>query len=205
VRDTLNTGLRGNILPEVYVPFTMGALPDVLVVRTAMPPMTLANAVREQVYAIDRDQPVRQEMSMATVLDRRVYSGPRFNLVLLSVFAALGLTLAAIGVYGVISSLVSQQTREIGMRIALGAEFRNVAGMVLGNGLRLIGAGIIVGLIASAAATRLIARQIWNVSPFDPLSFATTSVVLLIVGLAACYLPARRAASVDPITALRQE
>ncbi|HZU24896.1 MAG TPA: ABC transporter permease [Bryobacteraceae bacterium] len=205
VRDTLNTGLRGNVMPEVYVPFTIGAMPDALVVRTAMPPMTMANAVRQQVYAIDKDQPIREEMSMATVLDKWVYSGPRFNLVLLSVFAGLGLTLAAVGVYGVISSFVSQQTREIGIRIALGAEFRDVAGMVLSNGIRLIGAGIAVGLLASAAATRLIERQIWNVSPFDPVSFAATSVVLLVVGLIACYWPARRAANVDPITALRQE
>jgi putative ABC transport system permease protein len=205
VRDTLNDGVANAIMPELYVPFTITGFSDGIVVRTAIPPMTLANAVRQQVYAIDKDQPVREEQTMETLLNQWVYAGPRFNLVLLSVFAGLGLTLAAIGVYGVISNLVSQQTQEIGMRIALGAEFRNIAGMVLGNGLRLIGIGIAVGLVASAAATRLIARQIFHVSPFDPLSFCLTSVVLLVVGVQACYWPARRAARVDPITALRHE
>jgi putative ABC transport system permease protein len=205
VRDTLNNGVADSIMPELYIPFTITGYSDGVVVRTAIPPMNLANAVRQQVYAIDKDQPVREERTMETLLNQWVYAGPRFNLVLLSIFAGLGLTLAAIGVYGVISNLVSQQTQEIGMRIALGAEFRNIAGMVLGSGLRLIGAGIVVGLLASAAATRLIAREIWHVSPFDPLSFCLTSLVLLIVGLQACYWPARRAARVDPITALRHE
>ena len=205
VADRLNDGVSNTIMPELYVPFTVTGEADSVVVKTAVPPMTLANAVREQVYAIDKDQPVREERTMEALLDQWVYAGPRFNLVLLSVFAGLGLTLAAIGVYGVISTLVSQQTQEIGMRIALGAEFRNIAGMVLGRGFRLLGAGIVVGLLASAAATRLIAREIWHVSPFDPLSFCLTSVVLLFVGLQACYWPARRAARVDPITALRHE
>ena len=146
-----------------------------------------------------------QVMPLEKVLDQWVYAGPRFNLVLFSVFAFLGLTIAAIGVYGVISHLVTQQTQEIGLRLALGASFRDVAGMVLGRGFRLLIGGIGVGLIASFATARLLSKQLWNISPFDPISFAAVSVLLLVVGLQACFWPARRAARVDPIAALRHE
>jgi ABC-type antimicrobial peptide transport system permease subunit len=138
-------------------------------------------------------------------MDQWVFASPRFNLALFSVFAVLGLTLACIGVYGVISHFVTQQTQEIGVRIALGASFADNLRLVFGHGFRLLAGGIVAGLVASFATARLLAKQLWNVSPFDPLSFAAVCVILLFVGLQACFWPARRAARVDPATALRYE
>src|SRR5579872_913185 len=197
VNDISNNITRTELMPEIYVPYTLAGISDVLVVSTSMEPMSLATAIRRQVYSIDKDQPVMQVQPLDTVLDEYVFAGPRFNLVLFSVFAFLGLTLAAIGVYGEISHLVTQQTPEIGLRIALGASFRDVMGMVLGRGSRLLACGIALGLIGSFATARLLSRQLWNVSPFDPVSFTAVSVVLFVVGLQACFWPARRAARVD--------
>jgi len=143
--------------------------------------------------------------SLETALDEWVYAGDRFNLVLFSLFAFLGLTLAAIGIYGVMSHLVAQQRQEIGIRMALGATFRDIAAMVIGRGSRLLICGLAAGLIGSLCSVRLLSEQIWNVSPFDPISFAAMSAVLLFVGLQACFWPARRAARVNPVTALRYE
>jgi putative ABC transport system permease protein len=143
--------------------------------------------------------------TMDALLGDFVYAGPRFNVVLLSVFAALGLALAVVGVYGVMSHTVSQQTREIGVRIALGADPRSVAQAVIRSGVLLLLAGVGLGLAGSVFAARLLSRQIWNVSPFDPISFAAVSAALLIAGLQACAWPAWRAARTQPIVALRQE
>jgi ABC-type antimicrobial peptide transport system permease subunit len=142
---------------------------------------------------------------MSMLLNDFVYSRPRFNLVLFSIFAGLGLALAVIGVYGVISQAVAQQTQEIGVRIALGAGFRDIAGMVLRSGMKLIGAGIALGLAGSLLAARVLEQQVWNVSTLDPLSFVAVSLILVVVGLQACFWPARRAAKVDPMLALRCE
>jgi putative ABC transport system permease protein len=205
VNDVSNNIVRDELMPEIYVPYTLAGISDVLVVATEMPPMFLATAVQHQVYAIDKDQPVMRIKPLEAALDEYVFAGPRFNLVLFSVFGFLGLTLAAIGVYGVISHVVTQQTPEIGLRIALGASFRDVVGMILSRGLRLLAGGIVLGLIGSFAAARLLSKQLWNVSPFDPVSFAVVSAALLVVGLQACFWPARRAARVDPVRALRVE
>jgi predicted permease len=205
VRDTRNLQLYRDISPELYIPYTIQGVADRLVVLAAGNPASLAPAVRAQVYAIDKDQPVTEVRTLETLLDEWVFARPRFSVVLYSVFAALGLALALIGVYGVMSHAVAQQTQEIGVRIALGAQFRDITGMVLRRGLRLLAIGVALGLAGGLAATRLLRQQIWNVSPFDPLSFAAVSVLLLAAGLAACWWPARRAARVDPITALRYE
>ncbi|MBI1788320.1 MAG: ABC transporter permease [Acidobacteria bacterium] len=205
VRDTLNRSLTNEIAPEVYLPYTLTGLADRLAVLTRGAPSAAIGAVRSQVYAVDKDQPVTEVKTMEAVLDEWVFSQTRFNLALFAAFAGLGLTLAVIGVYGVISHSVSQQTQEIGVRIALGAGFGSLAGMVLGRGLRLLALGIGLGLVGSLATVRLLSRQIWNVSPFDPVSFAAVSAILLAAGLQACFWPARRAARIDPITALRYE
>jgi putative ABC transport system permease protein len=205
VQDTRNNQLIREVWPEIYIPYTVTGLADRLGVLTSGPPAALAPAIRAQVYEVDKDQPVTEVRTMAAILDEYVFAEPRFNLVLFSAFAALGLTLAVIGVYGVMSHSVVQQTQEIGVRLALGAQLRDIAGMVVWRGLRLLLIGIALGLTASFAATRLLARQIWNVSPVDPLSFAAVSMLLLLVGLLACYWPARRASRVDPMTALRYE
>jgi predicted permease len=205
VEDAPNSNQPNEILPEVYIPHTIAALADILIVRTQAAPAALTNAVRDHVYAIDPSQPVTQVRTLETMLDEYIYSRRRFNLVLFSVFAVLGLALALIGVYGVISKAVADQTQEIGIRIALGAGFGNIAGMVLGNALKLLLIGIGLGLLGAFATTRLLAEQIWQVSPFDPLSFVTVSLLLLLAGLQACFWPARRAARLDPMEALRHQ
>lgn len=205
VEDVPNSNQPGEVAPEVYVPYTIAALSDILLVKTQADPAALTNTVRSQVYAIDPNQPVMQVRTLESALDEFVFSRRRFNLVLFSVFAALGLTLALIGVYGVISKSVADQTQEIGIRMALGAGFGNITGMVIGNALKLLLAGIALGLLGAFATTRLLAEQIWQVSPFDPLSFTVVSVLLLVAGLQACFWPARRAARLDPTTALRHE
>jgi putative ABC transport system permease protein len=205
VGDTVNRGLTNEISPEVYLPYTIAGLSDYLAVLARGDPAALAKPVSAQVYAVDRDQPVTEVRTLNWLLNAWEYAGPRFNLALFAVFAGLGLLLALVGVYGVISNTVAQQTHELGVRIALGASFSNVAGMVLARGMKLVGAGIVLGLIGSFFAARLLQRQLWNVSPFDPVSFALVSVFLLAAGLQACFWPARRAARVDPMMALRYE
>jgi putative ABC transport system permease protein len=205
VEGVPNSNQPGEIVPEIYVPYSIAALSDMLIMKMQADPATLTNAVRSQVYAIDPNQPVTQVRTLETVLDEFILSRRRFNLVLFSVFAALGLALALIGVYGVISKAVADQTQEIGIRIALGASFGNIAGMVMGSALKLLLIGIAFGLLGAFATTRLLAEQIWQVSPFDPFSFVAVSLLLLFAGLQACFWPALRAARLDPTTALRHE
>jgi putative ABC transport system permease protein len=143
-----------------------------------------------------------------TTLDRLLreqeYATPRFNLILLSIFAAAGLALAVIGVYGVMSSAVAQERQEIGIRMALGAAPRTIVAMVIRRGSTLLLAGTGLGLLASIAVGRWIAGQVWRVTTFEPLGFAGVCFLLLAVGLQACYWPARRAARTDPLLALRE-
>jgi putative ABC transport system permease protein len=205
VKDTLNRGLTDEVMPEVYLPFTVTGRADRLVALAQADTAGITRAVMSQVYSIDKDQPVTDVRTIDLILQEGVYAGPRFNLALFAVFAALGLTLAVIGVYGVMSSSVAQQTHEIGVRMALGASPGSISGMVVKRGVWLLLIGIAVGLAGSFMTARLISRQIWNVSPFDPITFIAVSLILLIAGLQACLWPARRAARIDPIGALRQE
>ncbi len=205
VKDTINEGLDEDVAPELYVPYTLAGMSDRLAVATSVDPDSLARSVAERVYAIDRDQPVMQMRTLEAVMHDGIFAGPRFNLVLFGVFAALGLALAVVGVYGVVSAGVEQQRHELGVRIALGADTGRITAMVVGRGARLLLVGTAMGLVAALFATRVMAGQIWNVSTFDPVSFAAVSVLLFVAGLQACYWPARRAARVDPIVALRQE
>lgn len=205
VHDAVNAGLADPVMPEVYVPFTATGLAIRLVVRSHGDPSGLTRAVIGQVLAIDPEQPVTDVHPLNVLLDDFEYATPRFNLTLLSVFAALGLMLAIVGVYGVMSTVVAQEKHEIGVRMALGAGAGTIARMVIARGSRLLLAGMALGLLGSVIAARVLARQVWNVSPFDPIAFGAVSLVLLIAGLQACVWPARRAARVDPIIALRQE
>jgi putative ABC transport system permease protein len=205
VGDTLNRGVTDQIMPEVYIPYTLLGMANRLVVLTDGNPAGVTRAVLDRIYATDPDQPVTDVRTMDSLLADFVYAGPRFNVVLLSVFAALGLALAIVGVYGVMSHTVSQQTREIGVRIALGADPRSVARSVIRSGVLLLLAGVGLGLVGSVFAARLLAGQIWKVSPLDPVSFAAVSAALLLAGLQACAWPAWRAARTQPIIALRQE
>ncbi len=205
VHDTLNRGITDALLPEIYLPYSLLGAANRVVVQTAGDPAAVTRAVIERVYAIDRDQPVTEVRTIEAFLNEFIYAGPRFNVVLLSVFAALGLVLSVVGVYGVMAHTVTQQTREIGVRIALGADPGSVGRMVVRSGAVLLLIGVAVGLAGSVFAARLLAQQIWNVSPFDPTSFAAASAVLLAAGLLACAWPAWRASRTQPIVALRQE
>jgi putative ABC transport system permease protein len=205
VKDTVNQASENEILPEMYLPFTVLNRADRIFVLGNGRAETLDKAVKAQIYSVDPRQAVTEDKSMETVLRENVYAQPRFNLLLFTVFAGLGLFLALLGIYGVISYTVAQQTREIGIRIALGAGFSQVIRMVLSFGAKLLGIGLAVGLAASLASVKVLSGLVRNVSTFDPYSFAAVTGLLLSAGLFASFWPARRAARVDPLTALRNE
>lgn len=205
VRDAVNSEVTEPIRPEVYIPYTLTGFAQRLFIRTDREPERAASLVRAEIAAIDPDQPITDVRSLRSALDDFMYAGPRFTLTLFGVFAALGLTLAVVGVYGVVAHAVSRRTQEIGVRMALGATAARIVGMVLGSGLKLVAAGIVLGLAGSALAVRALQEVIWSISPWDPVSFAAVAVVLLAVGVQAAVWPALRATRVSPVSALRQE
>jgi len=154
---------------------------------------------------MDSDVHPQQTSSLEATLDQFVLAQPRFGLQIFSVFAAVGLALVALGIYSVVSYTVSQQVREIGIRLALGAETGAILRMVMFAGMRFILTGAAIGLLAAFFALRLLRSQIANVSTFDPLTLASAIALLTVVGVAACYLPSLRATRVDPLVSLRQE
>ena len=203
--DTKNAGFRSEPEPALVVPFSVvGQAQRLLAVRTAGDPMSLLNPIRAQLREMDPDQPLGRPTSLQTVLSQEVVQ-PRFTMVLFMAFAALGLVLAAAGIYSVLSFHVTRRTHELGVRMALGASRRSVLSLMLTMGGRLVVAGLAVGVPVSLAATRLLRSQLYGVTPADPLAYLAVALVLTLVALAACYIPARRAAAVDPMLALRQE
>ncbi len=213
VADAKNDSLTEAAGKEAYVPMRqrtvaiagMGyARQMTLAVRTSVEPMNLANAIRQEVWAIDRNVPITEVRTMEQIL-ATVTEQPRFNTILLGIFAALALILAGIGIYGVLSYSVTQRTREIGIRIALGARRGDVLRLVVRQGMLLTLLGLAIGLAASFALTRLMIGLLYEVSATDPVTFALIALILTGVALVACYLPARRATKVDPIVALRCE
>lgn len=205
VNDTVNRVSTNETWPEIYLPYTIIGRADRIFGLGTGRAEALAAGLKAQVYAVDPSQPVMEVKPLETVLSENAYARPRFNLILFAVFAALGLLLALFGIYGVISNTVAQQTREIGIRIALGASFGQVVGMVLGISARLLALGVILGLAVSLGSVRLLAGLVQNVSTFDPYSFSAVTVLLFSAGIFASFWPARRAARVDPITALRDQ
>jgi predicted permease len=205
VKDTLDWGVGGELTPELYIPFTFTGRAERVAVLTHGDPSSVVTDIRAQISSLDPTQPVSGVTTMEAALAENLMSEPRFNLALFATFAGLGLLLAVVGVYGLMSHLVSMRTHEIGVRIALGAGFRHVAGTIMQDGARLLLAGAFLGLLGSVATTRLIREQIWRVSPFDPLSFIVVVLILLAAGLLACFWPALRAARLHPMTALRHE
>jgi putative ABC transport system permease protein len=175
-----------------------------LAVRTSHDPLQMAAAVRSQVWAVDKDQPVSNIHTMEQLMTNSV-APRRFSLLLLSVFALVGLALAAVGLYGVLSYTVTQRTHEIGIMMALGAQTGNVLRLVVRQGMVLALMGVAIGLIASAALTQWLKSLLYGVSATDPLTFAAIALLLATVALLACWVPARRATKVDPMAALRAE
>jgi predicted permease len=192
-------------LPEVHIPFTLAAARTFLLVRSDVPPERIQEQVRRTIYAVDPDQPVTDVRTLATVFDEYSLSGARFSLILFGLFAALGLTMAAIGVYGVLSYAVTRQTPEIGVRMALGASRSDIVAMVLRRGAVLLAIGLAVGIVAGLGASRVIASQVFGAGAIDVAALAGAIAVLAVVGLQACVWPALRASRVSPMIALRAE
>ena len=206
VADAKNSGIIDPIRPEAFIPYTVtGAFERGILVRTQGDPEALLAAVRREIWAVDRGVAITLTGTLNGYLRQFSYSEPRFSLVLLTVFACVGLILVAVGVYSVIAYTVARQTREIGIRMALGAARRDVLQMVSIMGLRLIAIGAAIGLVASFGATQFIRTQLTGVSPHDPITLLGVVVVMALVGVAACYFPAQKASRVDPLVALRTE
>ena len=205
VADTKLYGLDNPARLEVYYPYRQQPEADMnLVVRSAVDPASLTSAVRAAVATIDKDQPIFDVHTMQQLVDDSI-STRRLTLVLLGIFSALALILAAIGIYGVMAYTVALRTQEIGIRMALGAQQKDVLRLVLGQGARIAFFGVAIGLAVAAALARLLSSLLFSVSASDPLTFAAVAVLLVAVALLACYIPARRALRVDPIIALRYE
>ena len=192
--------------PELYQPLGQGMWPLMLIaVRTAPEnPLTLLPAVQQAVWSVNKSVPLGNPRTMNDMIARTLLQ-KKFTMLVLSIFAGAALLLAAIGLYGVISYSVAQRTRELGIRIALGAQRSDVLRLILRQGMTLVAAGVIFGVAASLGLTRLIASLLYGISASDPLTFLLFSVALVLVAFVACWLPARRAARVDPVIALRAE
>jgi putative ABC transport system permease protein len=176
-----------------------------LVARSSsVAPLQLAAGMRSQVLSIDRDQPVSSVRTMSEIVENSI-AQQRFYMLLLGLFAVMALVLAAVGIFGVMSYSVTERTREIGIRMALGAQTRDVLRHVVGQGMKLTLLGVVIGLAGAVALTRFMQSLLYEVQSFDPVTFAAISLLLACVALLACYIPARRATKVDPMNALRYE
>ena len=205
VGDVRNRSLSAESRPAYYVPQTQVPFSQmVTVVKTTSEPRSFIPAVTKDVAALDADVPLFGVKSMDEYLSASV-AAPRFNTTLLSIFAGVALVLTIVGLYGVMSYSVVQRTNEIGIRLALGAQSRDVLIMIIKQGSKLIVVGLVIGLAGAFAATRVIASLLFGVKAKDPFTFVAAAVLLAIVALLACYIPAWRATKVDPLEALRYE
>jgi predicted permease len=206
VSDTRDAGLASDPIPTVYIPLAvMPTWPAFsYVVRTAGDPTAVAGAARDAIRGLDATLPVRNVRTLDAVLAESV-APARWSTTLLGVFAAVALVMAALGVFGVLSFIVAQRTRELGIRIALGAQAHQLLALVFRQGMTLAVIGLVIGLLLAFASTRFLAALLYGVNPNDPAVFAGVTMMLAFAALAACYLPARRALRIDPVIALRFE
>jgi putative ABC transport system permease protein len=214
IGDVKEGGLDNPAPEEMYIPLAQvkdsfmtlnnQIIPITWVVKTAVSPLTLSAAVRKQVLEADSQLAIAHERSLDQVVSEAT-ARQNFNMTLLSVFAGIALLLAAIGIYGMLSYSVEQRSQEIGIRMALGAQGRDVLRMVVGQGMKLAGLGIAIGLAAAFGLSRLLTALLFGVKPNDPLTFVSIGLLLALVALLACWLPARRATRIDPLVALRYE
>jgi putative ABC transport system permease protein len=205
VGDVRQYGLTSAPGPEVYVPLAQSPLGSMnIVVRTAVDPLTLVGTIRQEMGEMDKNLPFYGVKTFNQYLGEG-FAQPRFLTLLLGLFAGLALALAAVGVYGLVSYSASRRAREIGIRLALGAERRDVLRLVVGQGLKLTLMGVVIGTVSALALTRFLSSLLYGVKPTDLPAFLAVTLVLIAVALVANYIPARRATRVDPIVALRYE
>ena len=205
VGDVRHHGLDAKFEPELYVPYTQAASEGMVVVmRTAQAPSSIISSVRTQVWSLDRQIPLDTLPTMEEVIATSV-SRPRFRTVLMGSFAALALILSAVGIYGVVSYSTSRRSAEIGIRVALGAQRTNILIMILGQGVKLAFIGVLIGLAVSFLVTQFLSTLLYGIKSYDPLTMVTVPLLLITVAIIACYVPARRALKVNPVSALRME
>jgi len=201
VADVKQFGLDSEPSLDFYYP---ALVPSSIIVHTAGNPKSLIGPVRAAIQSVDAEIPVSEIRTMDQMVEESA-SSRRWTMALLASFAALAMALALVGIYGVMSWSVAQRTREIGIRMALGASSEEVVGEILGRGIKLSTAGLAIGLVCAFALRGVLASLVFDVSPSDPLIYAGVAALMFAVALAACYIPARRASRVDPMIALRWE
>jgi putative ABC transport system permease protein len=206
IRDIVNDDIRQPVVPEAYVPLPFFRPARVgLTVRTVGDPLLIASAVRREVRAIDGTVAITPPVALERAMSQDFFAQPRFVLIVLGMFAVTGLLLVAVGIYGVLAYTVSEQTREIAIRIAIGGDAADVLRLVMTTGLRLVALGAGIGLVSSLGTNRLLESQLWRTSPHDSTALAVVVAIVAVVGVAACLIPARRAMRIEPMAALRQD
>jgi ABC-type antimicrobial peptide transport system permease subunit len=209
VADIRQMGVDAPVKAEMYLPyqqqgFNWWMAPYNLAIRVSGDPMSLVAAVSREIHAVDPNQPISVIATMAELLGEETQQR-QVVMILLASFAGIALMLAALGIYGALAYFVAQRTREIGVRLALGAQTHEVMKMVMRQGMALTSLGVGIGLIGGLALARLMKSLLFGISATDPLTFAAVAALLTLVAMLACYIPARRAMKVDPVVALRCE
>jgi putative ABC transport system permease protein len=206
VGDVRHSGIDAQTYAAIYVPYIqrpVRARDVTIAIKTSDDPTRLIAGIRDQIKFVDKNLPASFD-TMEQFFSRSI-AIRRYNMLLIGIFAVLAILLSVVGIYGVMSYSVTQSTREIGVRMALGAQQSDVLKLILGNGMMLTAAGVVLGLVAAFGLTRLMASLLFGVSATDTLVFASVALLLTSISMLACYLPARRATKVDPMVALRYE